>query len=86
MSSSFFCMFAFVSRLLSNTVIMLFMFIFMLSLKAVTNNQPQVWISCHKLLDCCGIHDTIFTTVYYMCIFSLSCNFISLYLMFNYCH
>ena len=47
MSSSFFLfMFEFVSGLLSNAVIMLLMFV----VKAMTNNQPQVWISGHKLL------------------------------------
>ena len=44
---NFLFMFAFVSGLLSNTAIMLFMF---MSLKAMTNNQPQVWIFGHKLL------------------------------------
>ena len=47
MSSLFLFMFSFVSGLLSNTIIM--PLIFML-LKAVTNNQPQVWFSGHKLL------------------------------------
>ena len=40
-------MFAFVSGLLSDTVIMLFM---IMSLKGMTYNQPQMWISGHKLL------------------------------------
>ena len=54
-------MFAFISGLLSNTVIMLFM---IMSLRAMTNNQPQVWISSHKLLVIWEIPITIFTTVY----------------------
>ena len=40
-------MYAFVSGLLSNTVMILFLML--MSLKAVTNNQPLVWISGHKL-------------------------------------
>ena len=80
MSSSFFiyaCIF-----LVSNTVIMFLMFML---LKAMTNNQPQVWISDLKLLVFLGftlLSSQVFTK---MCIFSL-CNFISLYLMINYFH
>ena len=76
-------MFAFVSGLLCNTLIMLLMFML---LKTMINNQPQVWISSHKLLVFLGEltlqSSQLFTK---MCIFSI-CNFISLYLMFNYFH
>ena len=51
-------MLAFVSDLLCNTVIVLLMFML---LQAMTNNQPQVWISGHKLLVFLAIHVTIFT-------------------------
>ena len=83
MSSSFFLfMCAFVSGLLSNTVIMLLMFM----LLTMTNNQPQVWISGHKLLVFRGFmlqSSQLFTECVF---FSILCNFISLYLMFNYFH
>ena len=78
----FLFMFAFVSVLFSNTVIMLIMF---MSLKAVTNNQPQVWISGHQLLVFLGIHVKIFTNVYHNAYF-LYMYFVSLYLMFDYFH
>ena len=51
----------FLSGLLPNTIIMLFMF---MSLKAATNNQPQVWMSgnghlpwdiCHSLKIVCAM-------------------------------
>ena len=66
------------SMLLSNTVIMLLMF---MSLKAVSNNQPQEWFSGHKLLvfwedSRYSLHN-LFTKI---CIFLFSiCNFLSLY-------
>ena len=51
---------AFVSGLLSNTVIILFVYV----IKAMTNNQPKVCIPGHKLLVFWGIRVAIFTTVY----------------------
>ena len=81
-SLPFLFIFAFVSGLLSNTVIMLLLF---MSLKVVTNNQPQVWISDHKLLAFGGFTLQSSQLSTKMCIFSI-CNFISLYLIFKSFH
>ena len=79
---NFLFMCAFVSCLLSNTIIMLYVYV----VKAMTNNQPQVWIPGHKLLVFWRFtlpSSQLFTN----CVFSLYyVNFVSLYLMFEYFH